>query len=194
MARAGNPGPLWDALEQYRARLNRLVALRMHPRARGRIDASDVVQEALLEVSQRLDHFLAQGEMPFFLWVRYLTVQKLQQLHRFHLGAEARDARREVLANVNLGPAASSLVLARSLAASGLSPSQHVAEAERFERLERVLEGLDAVDLEVIALRHFEELSNREAAQVLGLKESAASRRYLRAVVRIREQLESEPK
>lgn len=189
-ARDGDSGPLWSALEGYRGRLKRMVSLRMHPRIQGRVDASDVVQESLLEVSQRLDRFLGEDKMPFFVWVRFITVQKLQQLHRFHLGAEGRDARREVRANVGAGPAASSLQIAKDLVASGLSPSQHVGEEEQILKLQDALTELSADDLEIVALRHFEELSNVEVAHVLDIKQSAASRRYLRAIVRIKEKLE----
>ena len=137
-ARAGDVRQLWAALDGYRDRLRRIVSLRMHPGIKGRVDPSDVVQESLMEVSRRLDRFLEEEKMPFFIWVRFLTVQKLQQQHRFHLGAEARDARREVRATVSLGPAASSLQIAQSLVADVLSPSQNLAEAERIALLETV--------------------------------------------------------
>ncbi len=189
-AQGGDTRPLWTELEGYRNRLRRMVVLRMHPGVRGRIDASDVVQESFLEVSQRLDQFLDEEKMPFFVWVRFLTVQKLQQLHRFHLGAAVRDARREARAGLGAGPAASSVQIAKTLAASGLSPSQSLAAEEQIERLEKVLGELAVDDVEIIALRHFEELTNVQIAHVLGLKESAASHRYLTAIRRVKAQLE----
>lgn len=187
-ARAGNTGPLWSALDAYRDRLRRMIAFRMHRGIQGRVDASDIVQESFLEVVQRLDRFLDEDKIPFYVWVRFITLQKLQQQLRYHLGAEARDARREVRAGFG-GPESTfgAFELARSLVASGLSPSKNLAEEERISRLQGVLGELGVDDLEVIALRHFEELSNSEAAHVLGIKESAASRRYLRAIVRLKE-------
>lgn len=189
-AQGGDTRPLWAALERDRDRLRRMVALRMHPRVQGRIDASDVVQESFMEVSRRLDQFLDEDKMPFFIWVRFLTLQKLQQLHRFHLGAKARDARREVATQMGLGPAASSVQIAQTLAASGLSPSENLAEEEQIACLEQALEELPVEDVEIIALRHFEELANAEIAHVFGLTESAASHRYLSAIRRVKALLE----
>src|SRR5262245_54740248 len=93
---SGDPEALGRVWDQYRARLRRLVRLRLDRRLQGRIDPSDVLQEACLEAATRLDDFLGQAEMPFYLWLRFLIGQKLLQLHRHHLGAQARDASREV--------------------------------------------------------------------------------------------------
>ena len=125
LAPGDEPAALDNALEAVRPRVARLVALRMDLRLRGRLDASDVLQEAFLEVHERFGEWRARRDLPFFLWVRFLVGQKLAQLHRRHLGVEARDVRREVADALRGAPEASSVTLAGSLVAGGLSPIGH---------------------------------------------------------------------
>jgi RNA polymerase sigma-70 factor, ECF subfamily len=185
--RQGDRDALGEALEYYRPRLERVVAFRMDPRLRGRIDSADVVQEAFLDATHRLDDYLADPPMPFFLWVRFLTVQKLCELHRRHLGTKARDAGREI--SLDGGPVhqATSAVLAAQLIGRQSTPSQAAIRAETRVQLEEALNSMEPIDCEVLALRHFEQLDNREAARVLGISESAASNRYVRAIRRLKQ-------
>lgn len=168
-------------LEGFRARLRRIVGLRLDPRVRARVDASDIVQEAYLEATQRAAGYVRDREVPFFLWVRFLAVQRVAHEHRKHLGAQMRDARREVR---SLGPQASSIAMAEVLAASTPTPSQQYATEERKRIVMETLDTLAEADREVLALRHVEGLSNRECAHVLELTDAGASRRYLRAAKR----------
>ncbi len=179
---------LWGALlEHHRQRLRRMVALRLDQRLQGRLDASDVLQEAFLDASARLPEYVRQPTMPFFLWLRFLTGQKLLELHRQHLGTQMRDVGREVSLYRGALPQASSAALAAQLVGHDTRPSEAAIRAERKLRLQEALNSLDPLDREVLALRHFEQLSNAEAAQVLGLQTSAASKRYLRALKRLKE-------
>jgi RNA polymerase sigma-70 factor (ECF subfamily) len=180
-------------LEQHRQRLRRMIALRLDQRLQGRIDASDVIQEAYLEASTRLEEYLRQPTMPFYLWLRFLTGQKLLELHRHHLGAQMRDAGREVSLYRGSLPATSSAALAAQLLGHGTQPSEAAVRAERKIRLQEALNNLDPLDREVLALRHFEQLTTPEVAQILGIKEGAASKRYLRALGRLKEVLNSMP-
>lgn len=189
-AREGDRERLWELLQEYRERLLPMVNVRMHPRLRGRVDPSDVLQESLLEVSERLTEYLDGSDLPFFLWVRLLTGQKLMQFHRRHLDAKRRDVRRELRLAGSGAPAASSIVLADALLASGPSPSQVVSRDEELERLRRALEEMKESDREVLVLRHFEQLKNSEVAQLLEIQESTASQRYLRALERLRQVLD----
>ncbi|MEW6743922.1 MAG: sigma-70 family RNA polymerase sigma factor [Planctomycetota bacterium] len=185
------PEEVGDLLEGYRERLRRMVELRIDPRIRGRIDTSDVIQDAYVEVMDRLPHYRKSPDMPFYLWVRFITGQKLAQLHRRHLGALQRDARRDVDLEIGGAPAASSSVIASALAATGLtSPSGAAMRGEEVARLEKGLESLRPTDREILVLRHFEQLGNSDVARVLGLSEAAASARYWRAARRLREVLE----
>jgi RNA polymerase sigma-70 factor (ECF subfamily) len=170
-----------------------MVALRLDQRLQGRLDASDVIQEAYLDASARLPEYLRQPAMPFFLWLRFLTGQKLLELHRRHLGARMRDAGREVSLYRGSLPATSSAALAAQLLGHDTRPSEAAIRAERKIRLQEALNRMGPLDREVLALRHFEHLNNSEAAQVLGLAEAAASKRYVRALKKLKEILAGLP-
>jgi RNA polymerase sigma-70 factor, ECF subfamily len=181
------PGSLESALAEHRPRLRRMVALRIDARLQGRVDPSDVIQEAYLEAARRLPEYVRESEpMPFFLWLRFLAVQALQVLHRKHLGAQARDAGREISIDFGPMPQATSAALAAQLLGHDTRASEAAIRAERKLRLERALNQMDPLDREVLALRHFEQLSNSECARVLGLKEATAAKRYLRALKKLR--------
>ena len=171
--------------EGCRPRLERMVEARMDPVLRARLGASDVLQETWLEVQQRVDDWVRAPDMTFYLWVRFLAAQRLLKLRRFHVGAQKRDARRQV-ADAPAGPAATTAALVDRLAATGPSPSGVAAAGELRQRLLDVLDAMDATDREVLALRHFEELSNAEVARTLGIEPDAASKRYLRALARLK--------
>jgi RNA polymerase sigma-70 factor, ECF subfamily len=185
--RQGDREALGARLELYRPRLERVVAFRMDARLRGRIDSADVVQEAFLDATNRLDDYLADPPMPFFLWVRFLTVQKLSELYRRHLGTKSRDAGREISLNGGMASQTTSAVLAAQLIGRQSTPSQAAIRAETRLHLEEALNSMEPIDCEVLALRHFEQLDNRETARVLGISESAASNRYVRAIRRLKQ-------
>jgi RNA polymerase sigma-70 factor (ECF subfamily) len=180
-------------LASYRGRLKRMVKLRLDPRVQRRIDPSDVVQEAYLEVSRKLADYLRDPKLPFFLWLRLLTAQKLALAHRQHLGVQARDAGREVSLYRDAFPAASSAALAAQLLGKFTTPSQAAVRAELKLRIQEALNSMDEMDREVLTLRHFEQLSNAETALVLGIKPTAAANRYVRALERLRGILASLP-
>jgi RNA polymerase sigma-70 factor (ECF subfamily) len=178
-----------ELLEEFRGRISRMLAVRMNPRLRGRLDASDVIQDTFMEVHSRLDEYRERNNMPFFLWVRFLAGQKLTQMHRRHLGAGQRDARRELPDALRSMPGATTATLAGCLMSSGITPSEVAMRLEDEERLVEVLDGMRELDREVLALRHFEGLSNLEVAALLEIEPSAASRRYVRALARMQEKL-----
>jgi RNA polymerase sigma-70 factor (ECF subfamily) len=184
---------LVDLFARYRDRLRRMVRMRMDRRLQGRLDPSDVLQEAHLEVTQRARDYLANPTMPAFLWIRWITGQRLQEAHRRHLGAHMRDADLEVSLHRGVLPQATSASLAELLLGRMTSPTRAARRAEMQLRLQEVLNAMDPIDREVLTLRHFEELSNGETAEVLGLTKSAASNRYMRALLRLRETLAGMP-
>jgi RNA polymerase sigma-70 factor (ECF subfamily) len=184
----------WGALlERHRERLRRMVALRLDRRLQVRVDASDVIQEAFLEASVRLPEYLHEQTMPFFLWLRFLTGQKVMELHRRHLGTQMRDAGREVSLYRGALPETSSAALAAHLLGHDTRPNEAAMRAEMKVRLQEALNSMDPLDREVLALRHFEQLSTAETAQVLNIKEGAAGKRYIRALKRLKEILLSMP-
>jgi RNA polymerase sigma-70 factor, ECF subfamily len=175
-------------LSAHRSRLRRMVALRLDQRLRGRIDPSDVIQEAFIEATERRPECVRQADvMPPFLWLRLLTLQRLHLVHRRQLGTRSRHAGREISIHGGAFPAASSAALAAQLLGRDTRPSEAAIRAERKRRLEVVLESMDPIDREVLVLRHFEQLRNCECARVLGLGESAATKRYLRALRRLKD-------
>src|SRR5262249_7214301 len=192
-AAQGDPERFGTELEQYRPRLRRMVALRLNPRLHCRIDPSDVVQETFLEASARLAEYLRAPAMPFFLWLRFLAGQKLVTLHRHHLGRQMRDPGREISLYRGALPEASSAALAAQLLGHDSRPSAAAIRIELKLRLQEALNQMDALDREVLALRHFEHLSRAETAQVLGMRESAVSKRYIRALQRLKDILAGMP-
>jgi RNA polymerase sigma-70 factor (ECF subfamily) len=192
-ARGGDRAALDELFVRHRDRLQRMVEMRLDWRLQTRIDASDVIQDAYLEVTTRLDGYFHDPKLPFFLWVRLVVGEQLTNLHRQHLGAQMRDARREVsLYNAAL-PEASSAALAAQLLGKHTSPTEAAVRAERVLRMQEALNGLEPIDREIISLRHFEQLTRSEAAQVLGIEEAAAAKRYIRAMKRLKTALAALP-
>ena len=192
-AQSGDAHALDQVLTRYRGRLKRMVKLRLDPRVQGRVDPSDVVQEAYLEATQKLSDYLVDPKIPFFLWLRLMTGQKLALEHRRHLGVQARNAAREVSLHHGAYPAASSAALAAQLLGRISTPSQAAMRADLRVRIQEALNRMEPLDREVLALRHFEQLSNAETARVLDLQEAAASKRYVRALKKLRDILAAGP-
>lgn len=192
-AGAGDVRALAEVLDRNRERLKLMVRVRMDPRLRGRLDPSDVVQEAYLDAARRLPEYVRDPAVPFFLWLRKLTAQRITDVHRQHLGARMRSAGMEVSLHGGVYPQASSMSLAAQLLGRFSSPSRAAMRAEIQIRVQEALRGMDDLDREVLALRHFEMLSNEEVAQVLGIKKTAASNRYVRALKRLTAVLEAFP-
>lgn len=180
------PEALTEVFDAYRERLLRMIAFRLDPRLVGKLDAEDVLQDVFLETTRRVADFLKSPTVPFFVWLRQLASQILIDTHRRYLGAERRDIRRELRFPHSAGGSLSSLLSASQLADSLTSPSQCAIRQEACDELQTALARLPEGDREVLVLRHLEELSNNEVAQVLGIDKYAASKRYLRALERLR--------
>jgi RNA polymerase sigma-70 factor (ECF subfamily) len=189
----GDQSMFGELLDRYRDRLRRMVKLRLDRRLQGRIDASDVIQEAYLEAATRLAEYVRNPTMPFFIWLRFITGQRLTMLHRHHLGIQTRDASREVSLHRGALPEATSAALAAQLVGRLTSPSIAAVRAEMKIRLQEALNTMDPIDREVLALRHFEQLTNVETAEVLEIKPTAANNRYMRALERLKTILTSIP-
>ncbi|MFO0809266.1 MAG: sigma-70 family RNA polymerase sigma factor [Gemmataceae bacterium] len=181
---------LWNC---QRERLRRMVAFRIDPRLAQRVDPSDVLQEVFLNARQRLGAFAAKQDQSPAGWLRLVAEQTLVDVHRRHLGAQQRSVEREtphaaLVAQFSTTVAA----LAEILADPGSSPSQHLAREERVAQLEKALAGLDPIDREVLALRHYEDYSNGDVAELFAITPQAASNRYVRALRRLKAILEGE--
>jgi RNA polymerase sigma-70 factor (ECF subfamily) len=192
-ASAGDQEALAQVFVRYKERLRQMVRLRLDRRLQGRLDASDVLQEAYLDFARRLPEYARAPDMPLYLWLRFLTGQRLIDLHRQHLGARMRDAAQEVSLYRGALPQASSASLAAQLLGRLTSASRAAVRAETQIRVQEALNRMDPMDREVLTLRHFEMLSNDETATVLGIKKSTASNRYIRALKRLKETLAGLP-
>ncbi len=181
---------LGELFAQHRERLRRMVQLRLDRRLNGRVDASDVIQEAYIDATQRFPDYQANPEVSPFVWLRFLTTQKLAQLHRFHLGTQARDAGREVSIDAGGRLEASSAALAAKLAGRVSSPSNAANRAELRQQIQDALNSMEEFDREILALRHFEQLDNNETAQVHDIETQTAYKRYVRAIRRLKESLD----
>jgi RNA polymerase sigma-70 factor, ECF subfamily len=191
--RGGDRQALTDLFQRHRDRLRRMVELRMDPRLQARVDASDVLQDAFLDVAARLDSYLKGSELSAFLWLRLVVGERLAICHRRHLGTRMRDAGQEVSLYRDPLPQASSAALASMLLGRLTSPSRAALRAERVLQVQEALNELDPLDREVVALRSFEQLSRAETAQILGISEGAAAQRYIRALKRLKAILAARP-
>ena len=181
-----------ELFAEHRERLRRMVQLRMDQRVQGRIDASDVIQEAFVEAAQRFEDYEQSREVSPFVWLRFLTAQKLVQVQRRHLGVQGRAVQRELRGSPASIPNATSAVLAAQLVGNLTSPSHAVSREEQRLQVQEALDDLEVIDREVLALRHFEQLTNAEAAEVLEIAPEAAYKRYIRALRRLKQTLNSD--
>jgi RNA polymerase sigma-70 factor, ECF subfamily len=192
-ARNGDEDALAVLVERHRDRLERMVRLRMDRRRQGRVDAADVVQDAYLAVRGKFPQYSADPRLPFFLWLRLEVGQKLVDVDRFHLGTQMRDAGQEVSLYRGALPQVSSLSLAEHLLGKLTTASQAAMRVELKLRVQEALNSMAPHDRKVLILRHFEELSNAETAQVLGIKPWAAVNRYVRALKRLKDVFQGMP-
>lgn len=191
--KAGGEEALANVFSLYEPRLERTVRFRLDQRLWRRVDPADVLQEAYLDAAQRLAGYVSDPNVPVFVWLRAVTEQTLINIHRRHLGAKIRDASLEVSLQRRPGPMATSVSLAARLVANLTSPSQAAIREEVHAELREAFDSMDPIDREVLALRHFEELTNNEVAEILGLQKAAASNRYVRALKRLKAILSKMP-
>jgi len=170
-------------LERHRASVRSFVEMHLDPRVAARVDPSDVVQEAQLAVTGRIDDFLKRRPMPFHMWMRKTAYERLLNARRDH-HRKRRSVRREVG-----WPDRSSLLLASPLLRSFPSPSQQLESRERTERVGRAVAELPDADREVLLMRHAEELPYDEIAVLLDIEPATARKRYGRALIRLRKVL-----
>jgi RNA polymerase sigma-70 factor (ECF subfamily) len=189
-ARRGDQPALSELFQSHHAHLVRMVTLRLAVDLQRRLDPVDVVQDAWLEVVQRFGDWRSREDVPFRVWLRLTTRQALAKAERRHLGTDKRSAKHEeqaYLSRTNV----SAIGMADAFAASATSPTQRASRDELRAHVLAALESLDEIDREIVALRHFEELSNDDAAAELSIEPEAAKKRFARALVRLRPHLES---
>lgn len=191
--RRGDQQAFAELFTLHRDRLRQMVIVRLDPRLAGRADADDILQEAYLDAQDRMSHFSSVQAGSFFIWLRLIVSQTLANVHRRHLGAQMRDAGRDVSLHGGSRGSASTTSLAQRLLGHLTSPSQAAMRDELVERIEHALALLEPTDREVLVLRHFEQLTNNDVAEELGIQVKAASIRYVRALRRLKARLTQWP-
>lgn len=189
-ARAGDAAARNQLLERHRDALRRMIALRMDRKLAPRVDASDIVQDVLVEANRRLSDYLEKAGMPFHLWLRHLARDRMIDAHRMHRGAARRSLDREQTLDHASTSDRSAFDLAAMIRDRELTPAAAATHHELEQRFQAAVEQLEETDREVILMRHFEQLSNGEVAQALELSDAAAGMRYLRAMRRLRDLLQ----
>ena len=190
-AREGDHAAVNDLLQRHRKSVRRMIELRMDQVLKRRVDASDIVQDVMIEAHRRLQTYLADPVMPFHLWLRQMAKDRLIDAHRRHRGAARRSIDREqpIVAAANSG---STVDLLGQLQDDRPTPSAEATWRELQRRFQNACELLEPIDQEIVFMRHFEHLSNQEASVALELSPQAASMRYLRAMRRLRELLDGD--
>lgn len=192
--RSGDEAALGKLFTEYGPRLRRMIAFRMDKRLQRRVDVDDVLQESWIGIAQRLPHFLNQPEeASCYVWMRLVTDQVMMDIYRRHLGTQARDAGRDFSFDQIRGGQRTSQSIADFFLAGNTTPTKAVVRAEAAERIRAAVADMDPTDQEVLALRHFEELSNAEVAETLQISSSAASTRYIRALKKLQETMKEYP-
>jgi len=187
-AKGGDVAAVNRLMERHRDSLRRMVQLRLDQKIQRRIDVSDVVQDVLVEANRRLADYLKTGsQMPFHLWLRQIAQDRIIDAHRRHRVSAKRSVDKERPLAVPAANDHSTIQLAAQLCDRQLTPAAAATQAEMAKLVEAAIAKLPDQDCEIIIMRHYEQLSNQEIAQALGLTEPAASMRYLRAIRRLKE-------
>ncbi len=191
--RAGDRRALGGLFQLHRDRLRRVFELRMDARLHGRIDASDVVQDGFLDLVQRVDSYPSEPSVPVFLWLGPVVSDRLAMIHRHQFGTQMRDVSREVSLHRDPTPRTSSAALVSMLLGRLTTPSNAAIRAEQILKVQEAVNSLDSLDREIVALRHFEQLSWAETAEMLGINEGAGAKRYTRARKKLKSILAAMP-
>ncbi len=175
-----------ELMGKYRGRLRKMLHVRINPQIRSRVDESDVIQELMIDAARNFAEYADAPRLPFYLWLRHLAGLKLCEIHRRHLTSKKRDASKELsLENIST-PDASASSMAAEFVSIARNPSEIAMEKELLQKVEKTLEAMDLIDREILALKHFEQLSLAESAEILGISKAGANGRYLRALKRLK--------
>ena len=178
-----NTQELEATFDGVREDLKRLAKARLDRRLNGRVDSSDIIQDTYVIALRRYSEYLERPEVSLHEWLRFLTLQTVQAAHRFHLGRQKRTVGKEIRDN---SEDLSIVRVVDMLAGSLTSPHSAAIKAELQESVREIIQAMSITDREILRLRHEEMLSNDECADRIGITRSAASKRYIRAIKRLR--------
>lgn len=188
-ARQGDASAVEHLLDHHRNVIRHLVRIRLDRKVQQRVDVSDVVQDVLIEANRRLQDYLSKTPMPFHLWLRQIAKDRIIDTHRRHRASAKRSVDREQQLRMMRSPDQSSIDLGAQICDPNVTPAEAATREEMGRRVEQAIAELNDSDAEMLIMRHYEQLTNQEVAQLTGLTEPAASMRYLRAIRRLREML-----
>jgi RNA polymerase sigma-70 factor, ECF subfamily len=189
-AAAGDAVAIERLLERHRDRLRRMIALRLDARLSARVDASDVVQEALVDAAKKLADYARNRPLPFYPWLHRLAAERLAAVHRRHRRSSVRSVARED-ADAFAVPDRSVRLMFNNLAADDTTPMAALLREERRQRVHAALQELPSIDREILIMHYLEGLSFPDVAAILDIGEGAAKMRHLRALRRIRPLLDA---
>ncbi len=192
-AEEGDADAVNELMERHRESLRKMVQMRLDRAVSRRVDASDVIQEVLIEASQRLSDYIRDAKLPFHLWLRQLTKDHIINMYRRHRGTQKRSVDREEPLAAPATMDRSSFDLAAELRDSELTPAAANMRRELEKRFLGALDQLSDDDRDIILMRHYEHLTNSEVAKVLNTSPAAAGMRHLRALRRLRSMLGEAP-
>jgi RNA polymerase sigma-70 factor (ECF subfamily) len=181
------PGALAQLFARHKERLRRMVRLRLDPRLRGRLDSSSVLDLVYQDFCRRIEESRDQESLPFYLWLRQVAGQRLQLLCQEHLVDQVEPSGKEITLYRGALPAVNTVALAAQLLGQPTSTTRADARAQAQIRLQDALNNMDPMEREILILCHFEDLSNAEAAVVLGVEPKVAGQGYVRAVKKLKE-------
>lgn len=192
LVRQGDDDATGRLLQRHREALRRMVDMRLDQQIRQRVDASDIVQDAMIEANRRLRTYLENPAMPFHLWLRQIATDRLIDAHRRHRVSKKRSVDLEQAPVVASNLDHSTIHFEANFSDREMTPAAAAVHHELQRRFEEAIDEMEQQDQEIIVMRNFEKLCNQEVAQALGLTEPAASMRYLRAMRRLRKILAPE--
>ena len=175
---AGNSNALEHLLKLNRPYLIRVIEMRMDPALRARVDASDVAQETQIMTTRGIGQFIKNRPTSFRIWIRQKALDQLKDQRRRHIGT----MKRSVFMEQHISDV-SSIEIARKLLST--SPSKILGQIELRERIHGLIEQLSDIYREVLVLRHAEELTNAEVADLLEIDPNTARQRYGRALQKL---------
>ncbi len=182
---AGDETARHALLDLYRDDLRRMVDARMDRRLSVRVDASDVVQDALVDAWRRMDEYFHDQPLPFLAWLRQIVNERMIDTHRRHVVSQRRGVGREVPAPAITNESA--VVIARELYANDTSPSNRLACKEFHAQLSDAISSLPETDREILVMRHIEQLDTAQIAEALNITPGAVKARLLRALLKLRQ-------
>jgi RNA polymerase sigma-70 factor, ECF subfamily len=178
-----------QALERYRAYLHLLATLQLQRRLRAKVEASDIVQQTLVQAIGAWDQFRGHSEAETAAWLRKILAHQLANAFR-DLRREKRDVRREQSIEASLEQSASRM--GSWLAADQTSPSQDAIANERAVELANALADLPEAQCQAVTLHHFEGWTLEQVGEHLGRRASAVAGLIKRALQTLRQHIQEE--